>query len=217
VRFAAVFISILLAVVLRASEATQKSIVVLGDSIAAGYGVEPEEAYPALLQEKIDRAGLNYKVINGGVSGDTSAGGLRRIDWLLRQKVDLLVLELGGNDGLRGISPDATSKNLQGIIDKVREKYPDAKILITGMEMPGSMGADYTARFRAVFSSLAQKNKTAFLPFLLEGVGGKAELNQADRIHPTPEGHKIVAENVWKVLKPMLEERKDSPTQTSSR
>jgi acyl-CoA thioesterase-1 len=194
---------ILLAANLRAT-AAPKNVVVLGDSIAAGFGVEPEEAYPALIQEKIESAGLNFKVTNAGLSGDTSAGGLRRIDWLLRQKIDVLVLELGGNDGLRGIAPETTSTNLQGIIDKVRASNPDTKILIAGMEMPGSMGHDYTTQFRKVFAGLAEKNKVALLPFLLEGVGGKPELNQPDRIHPTAQGHKIVAENVWKALKPLL-------------
>ena len=203
VKLAVKLIMILLAANLRVS-AAPKNIVVLGDSIAAGFGVEPEEAYPALIQEKIESAGLNFKVTNAGLSGDTSAGGLRRIDWLLRQKIDVLVLELGGNDGLRGIAPETTSTNLQGIIDKVRASNPETKILIAGMEMPGSMGQDYTTRFRKVFSGLAEKNKVALLPFLLEGVGGKPELNQPDRIHPTAQGHKIVAENVWKALKPLL-------------
>jgi acyl-CoA thioesterase-1 len=214
VKFAIVLSAVLLAANLCAAE-TGKNVVVLGDSIAAGLGVEAEEAYPAVLQEKIDKAGLHYKVINAGVSGDTSAGGLRRIDWVLRQKIDVLVLELGGNDGLRGISPEETSKNLQGIIDKVRAKYPQAGILITGMQMPGSMGEDYAKRFRAVFAEIAQKNKTAFVPFLLEGVGGKPELNQPDRIHPTAEGHRIVAENVWKFLKPMLQKSQSQPAQAA--
>jgi acyl-CoA thioesterase-1 len=185
-----------------------QNIVILGDSISAGYGVEPDEAYPSLLQEKIDRAGLPYRIINGGVSGDTSAGGLRRIDWLMRQPIDILVLELGGNDGLRGISPDATYQNLQGIIDKVKKKFPELKILIAGMKMPESMGVDYVRKFQEIFSRLAEKNKTAFLPFLLEGVGGKPELNQPDRIHPTSAGHKIVAENVWRALQPLLQKKK---------
>ena len=189
-----------------AAETTQKNILILGDSISAGYGVAPEEAYPSLLQDKIDQAGLPWHVINAGVSGDTSAGGLGRIDWLLRQKVDVLLLELGGNDGLRGLSPESTEKNLQAIINKTRSKYPEVKILIAGMRMPASMGVEYTRRFEETFSSLAQKNMTAFLPFLLEGIAGKPELNQPDRIHPTPAGHKIVAENVWTVLKPLLEQ-----------
>jgi acyl-CoA thioesterase-1 len=189
-----------------AAETGIKTVLVFGDSISAGYGVDPDESYPALLQKKIDEAGLPYRVVNAGVSGDTSAGGLRRIDWLLKQPIDVLVLELGGNDGLRGISPESTGKNLQGIIEKVRAKYPDAKILIAGMKMPPSMGEDYTTKFEAVFSELANKNQTAFLPFLLEGVATKPDLNQPDRIHPTAAGHRIVADHVWKALKPLLVE-----------
>ncbi|HVK57805.1 MAG TPA: arylesterase [Candidatus Kapabacteria bacterium] len=181
-----------------------KSIVVLGDSIAAGYGLDPEEAFPALLQEKVEKQGLNYKVVNAGQSGDTTAGGLRRIGWLLRQPVDVLLLELGGNDGLRGIDPTETAKNLQGIIDKVRDKNPDTQIVIAGMQMPENMGKEYTARFREVFSKVAQDNRATLIPFLLEGVGGKSELNQADRIHPTAEGHRIIAATIWKVLQPVL-------------
>jgi acyl-CoA thioesterase-1 len=181
-----------------------KRIVVLGDSIAAGYGLDAEEAFPALIQEKIQRARLNYTVVNAGVSGDTTAGGLRRIGWLLRQPVHILILELGGNDGLRGISPEETEKNLRGIVEKVREKYPSAQIVLAGMQMPENMGPDYVAKFREIFPRVAKETKSALVPFLLEGVGGKAELNQPDRIHPTAEGHRIVAENVWKTLKPLL-------------
>ncbi len=182
-----------------------RRILVLGDSIAAGYGLDLEEAFPALVEEKIRRAGLNYVVVNAGVSGDTTAGGLRRIGWLLRQPVDVLVLELGGNDGLRGIAPAETEKNLKDIIDKVREKYPSARIVVAGMQMPENMGAEYTTQFREVFARVAKEKRTALVPFLLEGVGGKAELNQPDRIHPTAEGHRIIAETVWKVLKPLVQ------------
>jgi acyl-CoA thioesterase-1 len=147
---------------------------------------------------------LNYKVVNAGVSGDTTAGGRRRISWLLRQPVDIFVLELGGNDGLRGVSPDETEKNLDAIIDKVKEKNPEAKIVIAGMQMPAIAGQEFTQRFRSAFSNAAKKKDALLIPFLLEGVGGRPELNQPDRVHPTPEGHKIVAENVWKVLKPLL-------------
>lgn len=184
--------------------AATKTVVVLGDSLAAGYGVEPTEAYPALLQEKIKSAGLNFTVVNAGVSGDTSADGLNRINWLLRRPVDLLILELGGNDGLRGIPPASTATNLQAIIDRVKEKYPRAQIVVAGMEMPPNMGETYVTAFRNIFPSLAKDNHAALVPFLLEGVGGKPELNQPDHIHPTAEGHRIVAENVWKVLKPIL-------------
>jgi acyl-CoA thioesterase-1 len=179
-------------------------VVVLGDSLAAGLGVEDTEGFPTLLQEKIDAAGLKYRVVNAGVSGDTSADGLNRINWQLRRKIDVLVLELGGNDGLRGIPVPATRSNLQSIIDQVKQKYPQAQIVVAGMQMPPNMGEDYTKEFRKIFPELAEKNHAALIPFLLEGVGGKPKLNQPDQIHPTAEGHKIVAENVWKVLKPML-------------
>jgi acyl-CoA thioesterase I len=183
----------------------RKTIVVLGDSLAAGYGVDPSEAFPAVLQKKIDEAGCNFTVVNAGVSGDTTAGGLRRIGWLLKRKVDVLVLELGGNDGLRGIPVETTKTNLQAIIDRTREKYPDAQFVIAGMQMPPNMGEQYNQSFRRIFPALAEANHAELVPFLLEGVGGKSELNQPDHIHPTAEGHRIVAENVWKVLKPVLE------------
>ncbi|HYE31098.1 MAG TPA: arylesterase [Methylomirabilota bacterium] len=184
--------------------AAEKRILVIGDSIAAGYGLDPSEAFPALLQEKIEQSGLKWKVQNAGVSGDTSAGGVGRIDWLLKNPVDILVLELGGNDGLRGVDPESTKKNLQEIITRTKGKYPQAKIVIAGMQMPANMGAEYTRRFAAIYGELAKENKAALVPFLLEGVGGIARLNQPDRIHPTAEGHRIIAENVWKTLKPLL-------------
>jgi acyl-CoA thioesterase-1 len=184
----------------------RKTVVVLGDSLAAGYGVEPQEAFPTLLQEKISAAGLNYTVINAGVSGDTSSDGLNRINWLLKRKIDVLILELGGNDGLRGVPVATTKANLQSILDRVKQKFPNTKIIIAGMRMPPNLGDDYTTAFRGLFAELAEKNHAALVPFLLEGVGGKPELNQPDHIHPTSEGHKIVAENVWKVLKPVLME-----------
>jgi len=182
-----------------------KTIVVFGDSLAAGLGVDPEEAFPALLQRQIDGAGWNYAVVNAGVSGDTTAGGRRRIDWQLQRKVDVLVLELGGNDGLRGIPVEATKTNLQAIIDRAKQKYPQVQIVVAGMQMPPNMGEEYNTAFRRIFPDLAKANNAALVPFLLEGVGGQPELNQTDRIHPTAEGHRIVAENVWKVLKPLLE------------
>jgi acyl-CoA thioesterase-1 len=184
---------------------SRKTVVVLGDSLAAGYGVEREQAYPALLQEKINAAGLPFTIVDAGVSGDTTADGLSRLDWLLQRKIDVLIVELGGNDGLRGIPVPTIQSNLQAIIDTARKKYPDVKIVIAGMRMPANMGAEYVDAFAKVFPDVAKKNHTALVPFLLEGVGGDASLNQADGIHPTPEGHKIVAENVWKVLKPELE------------
>jgi acyl-CoA thioesterase I len=188
-----------------AKAAEQPAVVVLGDSLASGYGLDPSEAFPALLQEKIQSAGYDFKVVNAGLSGDTSAGGLRRIDWLLKRRIDVLVLELGGNDGLRGIPPEVTRENLQGIIDRAREKHPQIRIVIAGMQMPPNMGAEYTAQFQRIFPELASSNGAALVPFLLEGVGGKIELNQPDRIHPTAEGQRIIAENVWKVLEPILQ------------
>ena len=187
--------------------AQPRSIVVLGDSLAAGYGLDLSEAFPALLQKKISEARLNGSVINAGLSGDTTAGGLRRIDWVLKRRVDVLVLELGGNDGLRGIPVGVTRTNLQSIIDRTRQKYPDARIVVAGMQMPPNMGAEYTAAFEKIFPELARANNAALVPFLLDGVGGRPELNLPDLIHPTAEGHKIVAENVWKALRPLLEEQ----------
>jgi len=188
-----------------ATNETRPTIVVLGDSLAAGYGLELSEAFPALLQKKVDEVGLKFSVINAGISGDTSAGGLRRMDWLLKRRVDVLVLELGGNDGLRGLPVAATATNLQAIIDRTRQKYPLAQIVIAGMQMPPNMGADYNEAFAKIFPALATANHAALIPFLLEGVGGHPDLNLPDLIHPTAEGHRIVAENVWKVLRPVLE------------
>lgn len=182
----------------------RKTILFFGNSLTAGLGVEPSEAFPALIQEKIDSLELPYKIVNGGLSGETTAGGKGRIDWLLRQKVDVFVLELGANDGLRGIPVKETAKNLQNIIDQVKAKYPDVKLVMAGMEVPPNMGDAYVTEFRAVFRNIAEKNKMAFVPFLLDGVGGVAKLNQADGIHPTVKGHKILADNVWKVLKDVL-------------
>lgn len=178
-----------------------KTILFFGNSLTAGYGVGPSEAYPALIQDKIDSLHLNYKVINAGVSGETTSDGVSRIAWILKQPVDIFVLELGGNDGLRGIPLSVTEKNLQLIIDKVKSKYPNAKIILEGIHIPPNMGAAYTTQFKEIYPRLAAKNKIGLLPFLLKGVGGDPKLNQRDGIHPTAEGHKIVAENVWEVLK----------------
>lgn len=181
-----------------------KHIVFFGNSLSAGYGLDPTEAFPAVIQEKIDSLKLPYKVVNAGLSGETTAGGKGRIDWLLQQPVDIFVLELGGNDGLRGIPVSETGKNLQEIIDRVKAKYPQAKIILAGMQVPPNMGSKYAGEFRAVFKSLADKNNASLVPFLLEGVGGNPELNQADGIHPTAKGARIVADNVWQVLQGML-------------
>jgi acyl-CoA thioesterase-1 len=186
--------------------ATPQTIVFFGDSLTAGYGLDDPftDAFPALIQKKIEDANLPFRVVNAGLSGETSAGGLRRVDWVLRQPIDIFVLALGANDGLRGIEPAVTRENLQGIIDRVRAKNPGVKIVLTGMNMPPSMGADYVRDFAAIFPELAKENKTALVPFLLEGVGGRRGLNQPDQIHPTEAGHVILAENVWKVLQPLL-------------
>lgn len=181
-----------------------KTIVFFGNSLTAGYGLDPSQAFPALIQRKINSLNLSYKVVNAGVSGETSSGGNSRIDWILEQPVDVFVLELGANDGLRGIPITETRANLQSIIDKVKAKYPQAKILIAGMQMPPNMGQQYIADFRAIFSELAKKNNSTLIPFILEGVGGEARFNQDDGIHPTEEGHQIVAENVWRELQPLL-------------
>ena len=179
-------------------------ILFLGDSITAGYGLDPEQAFPALIQEKIDAKSWKFKVVNAGQSGDTSAGGLNRLDWLLKNRVDVLILELGANDGLRGLPAETTRKNLQAIIDRTKGKYPETKVIVAGMKVPPNMGGDYGRKFEAVFADLAKKNKAVLIPFVLEGVGGSRELNLADGIHPTPKGHEIVAANVWKVLEPRL-------------
>ena len=179
-------------------------IVILGDSITAGHGLDRSEAYPALLQVKFDEAGLSREVVNAGVSGDTTAGGLRRIDWALGSKgADMLVIALGGNDGLRGISPAETEKNLIGIIRKARQKNPAIQIIIAGMRMPDNMGPEYTASFQGLFARVAAAEKTGLIPFLLEGVGGDDKLNQEDRIHPNAEGQRKIAGTVWAVLNPV--------------
>ncbi|MDX2186668.1 MAG: arylesterase [Opitutaceae bacterium] len=179
-------------------------VLLVGDSLTAGYGVDPDEAYPALLQRKIDEARLPWRVVNAGVSGDTTAGGLRRMDWLLRQSVDLVVVGLGGNDGLRGIPPATTEKNLLGIIEKVRARSPNAHIVVAGMQMPPNMGPEFRSEFAAVFPRVASATQATLIPFLLEGVGGDPALNLPDGIHPTPAGHVRIAETVWQYLHPLL-------------
>ncbi len=189
-----------------ATDTRKKTILFFGNSLTAGYGLDdPSQSFSGLIQERIDSLRLNYHVVNAGVSGETTSGGNSRIDWVLKNPLDVFVLELGGNDGLRGIPVAETRKNLQGIIDKVKKKYPDAKLVLAGMQMPPSMGNQYTTEFRKLYKELADQNGIKLIPFLLEGVGGEAKLNQKDGIHPTAEGHKIVAENVWEVLKGILE------------
>ena len=184
--------------------ADKKVILFFGTSLTAGMGLDPNEAFPAVIQQKIDSLNLPYEVVNAGLSGETTAGGKNRINWVLNQKVDVFVLELGANDGLRGVPLTETKSNLQAIIDVVKEKNPDTKIVLVGMEIPPNMGEDYTSEFRSIFPDLAKKNKLELVPFLLQNVGGVKELNQADGIHPTAEGQKILANNVWKVLKPVI-------------
>ncbi len=189
-----------------ASENTSnKTILFFGDSITAGLGLDDtNDAFPGIIQNKIDSLGLNYEVVNSGVSGETTAGGKSRIDWILNQDIDIFVLELGANDGLRGVPISETKANLQAIIDAVKAKNPSTRIVLAGMELPPNMGQDYTAQFRAIFSDLASKNELDFIPFILKDVGGVKELNQKDGIHPTAEGHRILAKNVWEVLYPVI-------------
>jgi acyl-CoA thioesterase I len=184
--------------------AETKTLVFFGDSLTAGYGLDPDDAYPALIQKKIDVAGLHVQVVNAGLSGETTAGGLRRLHWILRQKVDVFVIELGANDGLRGIAPETSRSNLQAIIDGVRQKYPKAAIVLAGMQLPSNFGSEHTAKFASIYPQLAEANHLTLIPFLLARVGGIPRLNQGDGIHPTAEGHKIVADTVWEIVKPLL-------------
>jgi len=187
------------------TEKARPAILFFGNSLTAGYGLDPEQAFPALIQQKIDSLGLLYQVVNAGLSGETTTGGLGRIDFLLRRPFAVVVIELGGNDGLRGINPALSKQNLQGIIDRVKQKLPLAKIMLVGMEAPPSMGQDFTKAFSQMYPALAQANQVALVPFLLERVGGDPKLNLPDGIHPTAEGHAIVAMTVWKTLKPLLQ------------
>ncbi len=181
-------------------------ILFVGTSITAGYGLGVEQAFPSLIQATVDSVGFAFRVVNAGESGSTSAGGVRRIDWLLRQPVRVLVLELGANDGLRGQDIGAMRSNLQLIINETRTTHPGAKIIVAGMEAPPNMGVVYATEFRRVFADLASENDALLIPFLLDGVAGIPELNQADGIHPTAQGHRVIANNVWAVLGPLLEE-----------
>ena len=180
-------------------------VVFLGTSLTAGLGLDPEQAYPALIQRKIETAGLRFEVVNAGVSGETSAGARRRMDWLLRQPVSVLVIETGANDGLRGLDPDSLRSNIQFIIDEARRLSPPPAIVLVGMRAPPNLGLGYARRFQRVYAELAEANDLPLVPFLLEGVAGRAGLNQADMIHPTAEGQRLMAERVWEVLEPVLE------------
>ena len=188
----------------------RETVVVLGDSIAAGSGVDLSEAFPAKLQEKIDELRLPYEVVNAGVSGDTTASGARRVKWLLRRKIDVLVIELGGNDALRGVPTSETKKNIEEMIDIARATYPEIEVVLCGMQIYGDWGADYAEAFKQLFLDVAGEKEAVLVPFLLEGVGGLEEFNQSDKIHPNPRGHARVADNVWTVLQPVLSARSES-------
>jgi acyl-CoA thioesterase-1 len=191
-------------------------IVAFGDSLTAGLGVEADESYPAQLQRRLDSLGYHYRVINAGVSGDTTAGGLRRVPWILNNKPELVILELGANDGLRGLSVDHAKSNLRQIIQQLQEG--GTTVVLAGMKLPPNYGDEYTARFEAMYRLLAKEYELALIPFFLEGVGGSSSLNQADGIHPTKEGYEIIVDQVLKVLRPVLNERshKPSPLQKQS-
>jgi acyl-CoA thioesterase-1 len=182
----------------------QKTILFFGDSLTAGYGLSPEEAFPALIEKQLNKTGPRVKVVNAGLSGETSAGGLGRIDWIMRQPIDVFVLELGANDGLRGLPVAQTISNLQAIIDKVKARQPDVKIVLAGMMVPPNMGPKYANDFKSIYPDLAKKNKATLIPFILDGVAGDEKLNQADGIHPNVEGHQIIANNLIKVFEPLI-------------
>lgn len=185
-------------------ETKDNTILFFGDSLTAGYGIKLEEAFPALIQQRLDSLNLPYTTINSGVSGETTSGGLNRLDWVLRQEPSIFVLELGANDGLRGIPLENTKANLQAIIDAVKAKNPNTKIILAGMQIPPNMGPEYTTEFRKIFPELAKANAIPLIPFLLDKVAGDPNLNLEDGIHPTAEGHQIVMENVWGVLKKVV-------------
>ncbi|HEX6558639.1 MAG TPA: arylesterase [Longimicrobiales bacterium] len=185
----------------------RRVILFLGTSLTAGFGVGIEHAFPTIIQQKIDRAKLPFRVENAGLSGETSAGGWRRLDWSLQQPVDVLVLELGANDGLRGLSVAQMRANLDSILTRTTTRYPDARLLIAGMEAPPNLGSQYTTSFHQTFSDLAREHHAVLIPFLLNGVAGSPELNQDDGIHPNVRGHRIVADTVWKYLQPALRQR----------
>jgi len=197
-------LALLFGMLLSAAAPPPKVVLFLGDSLTAGYGIDRAKAFPALIQAQIDGRRWSIKVVNAGQSGDTSAGGLGRLDWLLKNRVDVLVLELGANDGLRGLPVDVTRKNLQAIIDRTRKQNPRVRVVIAGMKVPPNMGRDFASRFESMFRDLARKNNAALIPFILEGVGGVRELNLPDGIHPTAAGHRLVADNIWKALEPIL-------------
>lgn len=183
------------------TKSDQKIILFFGNSLTAAYGIDPEDGFAGLTQQRIDSLGLDYKVINGGLSGETTAGGLSRLDWFLEEKPEVFILELGGNDGLRGIKLTETKNNLLKIIDKVRSKFPETKIILAGMQIPPNMGQEYASEFTAMYPAVAEEKNVTLIPFLLENVGGIPELNLPDGIHPTEEGHQIVFETIWPYIK----------------
>lgn len=189
----------------RVSRDEQKTILFFGNSITAGYQLDMEEAFPAIIQGRLDSLGYNYQVVNAGLSGETTAAGKNRIEWVLNTVPDIFVLELGANDGLRGLALDESKKNLQQIIDAVKAANPGVQIVLAGMQVPPNLGQTYTETFQRLFPDLAEKNQAILIPFILEGVAGNPVLNLEDGIHPTPEGHQILAETVWEYLAPLLE------------
>jgi len=192
------------AIAVAEEKARKRTILFLGDSLTSGYGLSAEVAFPAVIQAKIDSLGLGYEVVNAGISGETTSAGLSRMNWMLKRRIDVLVIELGANDGLRGVPLKVTRQNLQAIVDSSRKAYPKVNVVLAGIQVPPNLGPEYTSEFKEIFPDLAAKNKVALIPFLLEGVGGIQEFNLADGIHPTVAGHRKVAENVWKVLGPLL-------------
>ncbi len=191
--------------VTNSADLQQKRIVFFGDSLTEGYGVPAQERYTSVLEDSLKKYHSSYTIINASVSGETSAGGLRRISWVMKQKIDIFVLALGSNDGLRGIDVASTKKNLSTIIKRVKDKNPHAKILVLGMKAPPNMGKDFTATFEKIYPELVEDYNTKFVPFLLKDVGGIPSLNIADGIHPNKEGHQILAKRIWKKLREMLE------------
>lgn len=187
-----------------ADATTKKTILFFGNSLTAGYGIDPEESFAGRIQIRLDSLKKEYRVINGGLSGETTAGGLSRLDWFLEEEPYLFVLELGGNDGLRGIPLTETKKNLLAIVDKVQAKYPNTKIILAGMQIPPNMGKEYTEEFKAIYPAVAKEKNIELIPFLLEGVAGNPDLNLPDGIHPTPEGHRIVMETLWPFISKAL-------------
>ena len=181
-----------------------KTIVFFGDSLTAGYGLSPDEAFPAKVESLLSQRGHEVRIVNAGLSGETSAGGLSRIDWILNQHIDVFVLELGANDGLRGLPLSQTKKNLDEILTRVRNKYPDVELVVAGMEVPPNLGEEYTTEFRKIFPALAKKHNALLIPFILDGVAGNKDLNLPDGIHPNARGHEIVAGNVVSTIEDIL-------------